>query len=521
VKKLMTASLFLLIARSALGASGYALVWGGSCNWNDVDFKAPMVGEAQTLSSRGWNVTLGFDKNPNEIEPSLLIGYRGTVQDGSKKTLFDFLDQVQSQAKKGQEVLIVVETHGSEETSKQAHEWVLPDCSRLSVDDKDLQDKLAQLQKKGIRIAVSDESCFSGNSVSHLQNYGCVLSNQGNNESAGSAFANSVVFMNRGHPSDIPMTDVFREMLQDQSSFYSADENGFLASVPSIAEQPQMSGFTKSSDVSNQDGKSTQAEVDVYSDSFTDACVGDFALSAFDAFENALTSQVKADDDVLTKVLEQTIQKDDSSLKEPLQTQDRLLKEINGAIAAESALPVNQVVIDLKSIDPAFVGILDQLSHHNMFAENWANASGSSFSVSSDMVKNGKLIIPWQMKKNDPEVTASRFLSALERTQFGKTLKNIPNLDQKIRAAAAVGEATSLADLPAEQKAVLDKSDKTESDAISSLHDVQRLITDSEIQLDQDVRTLRTTELDRISGKPSQLSRDDRKRFENCAKFRL
>jgi hypothetical protein len=264
------------------------------------------------------------------------------------------------------------------------------------------------------------------------------MSDQGDSASIESSFTNAISRASSNHPSGLPLTDVFTSMLANQDDIH---ENFF----------------------DDIDKKGVVCEVDD-------------ALSAFDKLESRLSEQVEADSKILNKTLLQVIQLDNQNLKLQMQSQNQLLKEINAALTAESAVPLNPVVIDLKSLDPAFGPILDQLSDPRV-AFDWSNMadakSGVSISVSSNMIKDGKLVIPWQMGKNDPEKTASLFLLALKIEFDGAALKNVPKLNQKMSDAAASGEAVSEAALSQDQKTLLDKNKSIVIEDTRSLFSIQ------------------------------------------------
>jgi hypothetical protein len=200
----------LILFSSCALAANRAIVIGGNCEDGNPRnlFLEDMALTTKALSEKGWDVQAFFDgaardckflstdpkctTSPKDIhccpagvEPqgwdSTKLGSRetiGDVKDASKDNLISALKASADQLNPGDQLLIDVQTHGGHGNKNYSHTWCIKGAKYdgLHVDDADLQAALDSVKKKGVKIAILDQSCYSGGSIEPLKRFGCVIS---------------------------------------------------------------------------------------------------------------------------------------------------------------------------------------------------------------------------------------------------------------------------------------------------------------------------------------------------------
>ncbi len=199
-----------VLSSSAAWASNHAIVVGGNCDGKKPQnmFLSEMALSAKVLSSRGWDVEAYFDGSardcqfefvspecqnkppnpkccPSGIDPKgwSTLAFKdhsvtGEIKDASTENFLSALDSAAAKLGPQDQLLIDIHTHGARRFANVAHSICMKDpknSDELYVDDKRLQAKLEQLKKKGVKIAILDQSCYSGGSIEPLRRFGCVL----------------------------------------------------------------------------------------------------------------------------------------------------------------------------------------------------------------------------------------------------------------------------------------------------------------------------------------------------------
>jgi hypothetical protein len=252
-----------------------AIIIGGNCEDPDKSensFLAPMIYETSSLKTAGWRVyplyggsrerctTAGQSSRcqaPDNINswtrPADCCGSKGTPRDehwvgdnlakaaemepdklpkSGKEEFFSALDQATTMPE-GSELLISIQTHGAPRLGKKAHWVCLADEGALSVDDPYFLARLSKLKNSGIRVAITDGSCFSGDSAEVLGKYGCVITAQTSNRVAAGSLISDVLGEITGGMGYIPnasLDDVYSGVLNENLSL-------------GVLEEPQISGF--------------------------------------------------------------------------------------------------------------------------------------------------------------------------------------------------------------------------------------------------------------------------------------
>lgn len=183
---LFVAVISLLLTNVASAESRYAILTGGNCNKEGAEalqniMKSDMNHLGIALRRHAWTVDIQYSSDPSGVAPAVAQG--ALPGKSSKKELLDSLDRIiAAQPQKGSELLLAFMTHGSPaEGPGSAHAICMNDGSHLSMDDPDLSSRLQRLKTLGVRLGVTDSSCFGGGSRI-LEKYGaCVISSQSEN----------------------------------------------------------------------------------------------------------------------------------------------------------------------------------------------------------------------------------------------------------------------------------------------------------------------------------------------------
>lgn len=165
---ILAAYLILCISASAQ-ATKWAYNFAGSDSSNPDLFLAPLQSENTTLSLSGWKSQLlsGSDFNPT--------------------TYSHTLSQMVAAAQPGDQVMITIDTHGSPTGDDKGH---IIGCADKDCSTSDLKKTIQALERKHVRVAVVDLSCYSGLSQALASNTkACVVSGATDNDTAWSSFS--------------------------------------------------------------------------------------------------------------------------------------------------------------------------------------------------------------------------------------------------------------------------------------------------------------------------------------------
>ncbi|MBI3543498.1 MAG: hypothetical protein HY075_09525 [Deltaproteobacteria bacterium] len=173
---------FTLATAVAHAAPNHALVVGGGCEEKDAHntsdgeygdktgaskghynlFRPEFETAYHALSSNGWDTTVQYDSSAWEKPVP------GAVA-SNKKAFFAALER--EIANPGEQFLLAISSHGS----PAPHFFCLGDGTYMYV--KDIAPYLKRLKDKGVKVAVLDGSCYSGNTPDDLASLGvCTMS---------------------------------------------------------------------------------------------------------------------------------------------------------------------------------------------------------------------------------------------------------------------------------------------------------------------------------------------------------
>lgn len=227
IREIFFAVLIILSGTLAEAGQKRALLWGGGCN-DDVDFRtsANQLAGALRGNSSHWIVTNSVaDKNAD----------KGSAL-GSKATLLSFLDDAIANGRKDDEIFLAINAHGDGETDGVSNGWVLPDCTILRTSEPEVQRRFKQLKAKGLKLAIQDESCFSGGSIHSLGKDNCVISSQNfRNPSTGSPLSDSLSRLIKGNKGNVSVADVYKSYYQETTE----KDSIFESDTPQISGIPE------------------------------------------------------------------------------------------------------------------------------------------------------------------------------------------------------------------------------------------------------------------------------------------
>jgi hypothetical protein len=285
----------LLIGSSVLAAapSGpprrVAIVFGGNCgpyNLTGNMFQGDMAAETTALRQKGWTVQPLYGGNverctllstdprckpgADPVEPDAPVAPPAeccpagiTPNDpnwtgkylsdaaglpvnqmipASKENLLYVMDYMKKYLPPGSELMISIATHGSPAIGGHAHGVCTSDGSILHMNDPELLKRLAHFKNSNVKLAVLDDSCFSGGAVKPLSAYGCVLSLQTSNRVGVQAELTRSVAEVATHtvvaPDQPSLQDVYQAVLEK-------NVNTGILNDPQITGFPELTTFNE------------------------------------------------------------------------------------------------------------------------------------------------------------------------------------------------------------------------------------------------------------------------------------
>jgi hypothetical protein len=201
-----------------------AILFGGSCEEGNAvnGFHSGFIQDATQLNASGWDVRPSFAGDSahcagtaaDPCPPGVSVADwssdsiaqaagkdPSTVGRASKADLLASLDQAVTDLASGDELLVVIDTHGfGEQVTGQSY-WAHGICvssdqphgtvanidpstgkmnaankeGRMYMTDPDLVQRLQKLRTAGVKMAFLDDSCYGGGSIPALSAYGCTM----------------------------------------------------------------------------------------------------------------------------------------------------------------------------------------------------------------------------------------------------------------------------------------------------------------------------------------------------------
>ena len=256
------ASLSLLLPLMAVSSYGAnrAIVYGTTCQAyeqsrdSDLAFiSKATISTAEALKSAGWDVVPLYGGNSVWCDPSSdkscipsKVGRLNQVLAGSSfqasqlkpatsVNLLQALSDAASALKKGDQLLISVNTHGDE------NEFCASDGAVLTAIGNPFATAIFLLYHKGIKVALDANYCFSGSAVQSLSDYACVVS-----------VASGTTMSLFGDPTiaDVLASSGSSANMEDLFTSRLASKNGILN-----FREPEISGFTPGNQFNDQFSK--------------------------------------------------------------------------------------------------------------------------------------------------------------------------------------------------------------------------------------------------------------------------
>jgi hypothetical protein len=169
-----------------LFSANYALIMSGGCNST---LSREMFEEAflfaEAIKKRGWEVTVLQSNEVLREQHNRTPRYnfsRYKVMDFTRKNIESSLDEIQKKVKNNDQVLINIITHGLPTKGPSGHIICTMDDKKDKnhhFDLKNLKEMgLDKISAKGANIAILDNSCYGGETISTFENEACVISTQ-------------------------------------------------------------------------------------------------------------------------------------------------------------------------------------------------------------------------------------------------------------------------------------------------------------------------------------------------------
>jgi hypothetical protein len=187
--------LTLICALSATARAGnkYMYSFGGAGDPpNEVNtFTSEFDLLAVTAKGYGWKNHILFNgQHPKDIE-EVKSQAGDNVKKFSQQNFAQSLKQIQQdltsgKIKAGDQIMIVIDTHGAPTSSGKSH---LIACNDGLCDLKKLDQILRSLESKGVKTAVVDLSCYSGHSLNLASDKTCVISGSSTDDVAWNTFS--------------------------------------------------------------------------------------------------------------------------------------------------------------------------------------------------------------------------------------------------------------------------------------------------------------------------------------------
>jgi hypothetical protein len=160
-------------------AGNYLSLYGGAGEPADSNmFTSDFIKTTSWARDHEWNINdVLFDGDNQNLQSQISSTAKKPVTSLTQGNFLISLMKLSADAKSGRlkegdQVLIMVDDHG--ESDKTAYSHAIR-CEGISCDPSYLKDVIKQLEQRGIRVAVVDFSCFSGQSLDLASDKTCVV----------------------------------------------------------------------------------------------------------------------------------------------------------------------------------------------------------------------------------------------------------------------------------------------------------------------------------------------------------
>lgn len=139
-----------------------------------------------------WKTTLSFDGGHTKTEAIAAKEFKGANNIGGfteasmKAALDDLLEKIENGTlKKNDQLLLIIDTHGAKKAEKEkTHKIAFASGEPESISLDRLESVVSLAKEKGIKLAIIDLSCYSGNTLNIENESACVISASGANHKA-------------------------------------------------------------------------------------------------------------------------------------------------------------------------------------------------------------------------------------------------------------------------------------------------------------------------------------------------
>jgi len=180
----MACLILCVFATTAQAGDKYMYSFGGAGDAGENLFTNEFQNISTTAQRNGWQNQILFGRNPSE-SAKVQNNASSPVKEFSQKNFKDSLDQIVSDAqsgkiKSGDQVLIMIDSHGSPYLTSHS-DGTVDKAHNVSCSDGDcslgpLEQVIKTLESKGVKVALVDLSCYSGQSMNLASSKTCVVS---------------------------------------------------------------------------------------------------------------------------------------------------------------------------------------------------------------------------------------------------------------------------------------------------------------------------------------------------------
>ena len=208
----------LLTANPTWAGNKYMYSFGGAGDLAENTFTADFKLLSVSAKGYGWKNQILFNGSHQQDLDEVQKAAGDPTKGFSDKNLTDSLQQIAKDAtankiKTGDQVLIVIDTHGTPDSSGKSHKVA---CNDSICDLGKLDQTVRTLEAKGVKVAIVDLSCYSGHSQNLASAKTCVISGTTADDVGWSTFATH--FISSIHPGQ-SLEDVFLTARKQPTSF--------------------------------------------------------------------------------------------------------------------------------------------------------------------------------------------------------------------------------------------------------------------------------------------------------------
>lgn len=165
----------------------YIIGGGGEPLGNETIFDTALTNMGNFFNKSDWFPTISFNGLHPHTEDLLKTIFKKARNLGSfdNKNYNDIVSEMikkvsSGDIKEGSQLMLIIDTHGARNIGEKTHQIYLNNASTVNLDR--LKDLISIAEKKGVKLAVVDMSCFSGNIQNLKNDKVCLISGTGKDQ---------------------------------------------------------------------------------------------------------------------------------------------------------------------------------------------------------------------------------------------------------------------------------------------------------------------------------------------------